>query len=121
MAYANTLFIQIRIYQLQPHAKNRMATSVIEKDLIFKEVPYSDFTWESSNKQFSATLPSYDQTKYAVVGILVTPNNGTALMDGYINYGAGAIRVCGWVPYTGTSVAGNYTFTCYLVLRKISS
>ena len=90
-------------------------TSIIKKDLLIMDVPYSDFTWNSGWKQFVSTAVTIP-TGRTVVGLLVTPTNVTAVMSGRIN-GLHQIQVAGIYTGDATSIDGTATFTCKILLQ----
>jgi hypothetical protein len=89
-----------------------MAVSTIKKDNVYLEIPYSSFTWNETNKEFTAsvTIPS----GYKLIEYVVNAANGTVVLGARkIQNG---VKVCGFVPTTGAPITSVYTFTCHAIL-----
>ena len=91
-----------------------MATSTIDVDIIYYRIPYSSFTWNDSTKSFDAPNPL--PSGKTLLGFLISPTNGTAIMQGYLN-SSNLLRVFGWIPSIGGSITNSYVFECYAILR----
>lgn len=91
-----------------------MANSNIDVDIIYYRIPYSNFTWNDTYKSFDVQSPL--PSGRTLLGFLVRPTNGSAIMQGYLSY-ANIIRVFGFIPTTGDPIASDYVFECYAVMR----
>ena len=80
----------------------------------FVEIPQSDFTWDSTKKQFVRSSASVSglTTIYGVIAFCI---NGTAIMGGWIYPTEGKTYVYGWLPRTGESIDSSYNFKCFAV------
>jgi len=79
------------------------------------DVPYSDFTWDSTNKYFVTANPITIPTGKTCAGFLVYATNGAAIMNGRIT-NANYVQVMGWIPSLAQPINDSYVFSCKMVL-----
>lgn len=87
--------------------------STLSHKLDYLEMPYNSFVWDSNNKCFNLANPNFGGLH--VIGFLVTPTNGVAIMSGYVTSNGDYLRVAGWITKTGTSIDDSYRFKCYAI------
>ena len=78
-------------------------------------VPYSDFSWNDTNKYVEASGYSVP-SGYRMVGLIVYPHNGGAVLQAYtVN---DVLRVTGWVPLMDSPIHSGFEFVCRIVCAK---
>ncbi len=79
------------------------------------EIPYANFTWESSAKRYSASVSQL--SSYNVIGFSVTATNGAAVMGAYLNQNY-VLYISGWIPKNSASIDNTYEFKCVALVKE---
>ena len=91
-----------------------MAVSKTFTGLKCMEIPYSDFTWDSTNTRF--IISNFTPPFNTVVGYLIVPTNGMAIMSGYYNPVTKLLSIVGWIPVNaGAPIESSNGFKCFVI------
>ena len=86
-------------------------------NVIYEDIPYSDFTWNSSRSRWSTNNPDTIPTGYTLLGFIVNITNGGGIAGASLN--SGYVVVFGLQSATTyTPLSSSFTFTCTAILKK---